>query len=43
VGLHHRWETDVVNGRRRVFNQGVRIERVVEGLQAEGVVLEGAG
>lgn len=42
VGLHHRWETDVVGGRRRIYNQGVRIERVVEGLAAAGVVLEGA-
>ena len=43
VGLHHRWETDVVGGRRRIYNQGVRIERVVEGLAAAGVVLKGAG
>jgi hypothetical protein len=38
VGLHHRWETGTINGRPQVFNQGRRIERVVAGLQAEGLV-----
>jgi Trypsin-like peptidase domain len=38
VALHHRWGSRTVAGRREYFNQGQRIERVVEGLQAEGLM-----
>jgi hypothetical protein len=38
VGLHHRWGSTVKGGRTEYFNQGRRIERVVEGLIAEGVL-----
>lgn len=38
VGLHHRWGKRTVAGRTDYVNQGRRIERVVEGLTAEGLV-----
>ncbi|MDN5796977.1 MAG: serine protease [Intrasporangium sp.] len=38
VGLHHRWGSRVTNGRTQYYNQGRRIERVAEGLTAEGVL-----
>ena len=38
VGLHHRWGSTVKDGRTAYYNQGRRIERVVEGLLAEGVL-----
>ncbi|MGV1029266.1 MAG: trypsin-like peptidase domain-containing protein [Dermatophilaceae bacterium] len=38
VALHHQWGSKVVGGRREYYNQGRRIERVVEGLTAKGVL-----
>jgi S1-C subfamily serine protease len=38
VGLHQRGGSTVKDGRTAYFNQGRRIERVVEGLLAEGVL-----
>lgn len=38
VGLHHRWVEHDRNGNAEYRNQGRRIERVVEGLRAEGLM-----
>lgn len=38
VGLHHKWETRTVAGRREVLNQGRRIERVRSALLDAGLV-----
>lgn len=40
VGLHHKWETRTIGGRREILNQGRRIERVRMALAAKGL-LEG--
>ena len=38
VGLHHRWGSRKTGGRTEYFNQGQRIERVVEGLTGAGLI-----
>lgn len=38
VGLHHRWGSRMIAGRTEYFNQGRRIERVVEGLAADRLI-----
>jgi len=37
VGLHHRWVSTTRAGRTEYYNQGRRVDRVVAGLEAEGV------
>jgi hypothetical protein len=37
VGLHHRWGSTTRAGRTDYYNQGRRVDRVVAGLEAEGV------
>jgi V8-like Glu-specific endopeptidase len=38
VALHNAWSEATVSGTREIRNQGKRIERVVEGMQAKGVI-----